>query len=147
MGTKADLPQAHPLSLPWSAEKPVPVVSLSSRTGGSPALEEGHRRLLPLGGRGRAGEMLTNAGRRGRQAALEQVRCPESPCLGMTPDAGAGGCGRGHEALGELTGRTLREDVTARIFERFCGRENKSMTGGMEDAEEASSRGPCWRPP
>ena len=23
-------------------------------------------------------------------------------------------------ALGELTGRTVREDITARIFERFC---------------------------
>ena len=38
----------------------------------------------------------------------------------MTPDAVLSDAERALSALGELTGRTLREDLTARIFERFC---------------------------
>ena len=38
----------------------------------------------------------------------------------MTPDAVLVDVEGAMEALGELTGRSLREDVTARIFERFC---------------------------
>lgn len=123
VGTKADLPQAHPLSLPWSAEKPVPVVSLSSRTGeGLPALEEAIAACFPSEGGEERGEMLTNARQAGAAGrALEQVRAArESLALGMTPDAVLVDVEGAMEALGELTGRTLREDVTARIFERFC---------------------------
>ena len=39
---------------------------------------------------------------------------------GLTPDAALTGAEGAVNALGELTGRTLREDLTARIFERFC---------------------------
>jgi len=69
-----------------------------------------------------AGEILTNSrqadavGRalasiEGAIAAMEQ---------GYTPDAVLTEAENAMYALGELTGKTLREDVTSRIFERFC---------------------------
>ncbi len=69
-----------------------------------------------------AGEILTNA----RQAdavaraaeyiaaALEAMRAGETPDIVLTETEGA------MAALGELTGRRIREDVTNRIFSRFC---------------------------
>ena len=39
---------------------------------------------------------------------------------GMSPDAVVADVEEAMSALGELTGRTVSEDVTARIFERFC---------------------------
>lgn len=39
---------------------------------------------------------------------------------GLAPDAAVADVEEAMAALGELTGRTVREDVTARIFERFC---------------------------
>ena len=123
VGTKADLPRAGTLRLPWTAEKPVPVVSLSSRTGeGLPALEEAIAACFPSEVGEERGEMLTNARQAGAAGrALEQVRAArEGLALGMTPDAVLVDVEGAMEALGELTGRTLREDVTARIFERFC---------------------------
>ena len=39
---------------------------------------------------------------------------------GLTPDAVLSDVERAMNALGEVTGQTLREDLTARIFERFC---------------------------
>jgi tRNA modification GTPase len=40
--------------------------------------------------------------------------------LGCTPDIVLTECETAMSALGELSGRSVREDVTARIFERFC---------------------------
>ena len=48
---------------------------------------------------------------RGAKAALES---------GLTPDVVLTDAEGALNALGELTGRTLRENLTARIFERFC---------------------------
>ena len=39
---------------------------------------------------------------------------------GMTPDVVLTEVEQAQTALGELTGRTAREDMVARIFERFC---------------------------
>ena len=39
---------------------------------------------------------------------------------GLTPDAVLTDAEEALAALGELTGASVREDVTARIFERFC---------------------------
>ena len=55
---------------------------------------------------GRAAEALDRA-----LAAME---------AGITPDAVLTELEAALEALGELTGRTVREDVTQRIFQRFC---------------------------
>ena len=40
--------------------------------------------------------------------------------MGLTPDAVLTDAEGALNALGELTGRTLREDLVGRIFERFC---------------------------
>ena len=40
--------------------------------------------------------------------------------LGQTPDAVLTDVEAAMEAMGEVTGNTVREDITARIFERFC---------------------------
>ena len=47
-------------------------------------------------------------------AALTSLR------QGMTPDAVLVDVEAAMSALGEVTGRTMREDITNRIFERFC---------------------------
>ena len=68
------------------------------------------------------GTLLTNA----RQAdavarALEAVRAAKGALsAGMTPDVVLTEAEGALAALGELTGRTAREDMVARIFERFC---------------------------
>ena len=68
------------------------------------------------------GEVLTNP--RHTEAvgrALEYVQSArEAMALGVTSDAVLTELEGAMEALGELSGRTVREDVTARIFERFC---------------------------
>ena len=40
--------------------------------------------------------------------------------LGQTPDAVLTDVEAAMEAMGEVTGAIVREDITARIFERFC---------------------------
>ena len=68
------------------------------------------------------GTLLTNA----RQAeairrALESVRAAhEALTAGLTPDVVLTEAEGALDALGELTGRTAREDMVTRIFERFC---------------------------
>ena len=66
--------------------------------------------------------MLTNARQAGAaQRALTAVeRAASALALGVTPDALLTDVEEALSALGELTGRTVREDVTGRIFERFC---------------------------
>ena len=100
----------------------LPVVSLSSITGeGLDGLEETVKELFPLP-QVPAGEILTN----GRQAeaiarALESMRAAkEAMLLGATPDIVLTETETAMAALGELSGRTVREDITNRIFERFC---------------------------
>lgn len=48
------------------------------------------------------------------QSALRGLNC------GRTPDAVLTDVEEAMEAMGEVTGATVREDITARIFERFC---------------------------
>ena len=40
--------------------------------------------------------------------------------LAQTPDLVLSDVEAAMEAMGEVTGATVREDITARIFERFC---------------------------
>ncbi len=78
--------------------------------------------LYPAGTAPAQGELLTNA----RQAeaagrALEALSAAkQAMLLGVTPDAVLTEVESAMSALGELTGRTVREDVTQRIFSRFC---------------------------
>jgi len=68
------------------------------------------------------GSVLTNARqfdaiRRAYEAMLRSLRALKQ---GMPPDAVLTDVEDGMEAMGEVTGATIREDITARIFERFC---------------------------
>ena len=99
-----------------------PVLDISAREGtGLEALEAAVAALFPDGGVP-SGEILTNA--RQTEAvsrALEAVRGAKAALEGgLTPDAALSDAERAMNALGEITGKTLREDLTARIFERFC---------------------------
>ena len=110
---KCDLPQAMEADA---------ALLVSAREGtGLDALEAAVAALCPAG-ETPPGQILTNvrqteaAGR--AAAALQGAR--EALEGGLTPDAALSDVERAMNALGELTGRTLREDLTARIFERFC---------------------------
>ncbi|MDO4815506.1 MAG: tRNA uridine-5-carboxymethylaminomethyl(34) synthesis GTPase MnmE [Bacillota bacterium] len=103
-------------------ETDIPVVEISSVTGeGIDALGARIKELFPLP-QVPAGEILTNA----RQAeavkrALEaMIAAGDAMAAGCTPDIVLTETEGAMEALGELTGRTVREDVTNRIFQRFC---------------------------
>ncbi len=68
------------------------------------------------------GSILTNprqfdAIRRAYEAMLAALQGMQS---GQTPDAVLTDVEAAMEAMGEVTGNTVREDITARIFERFC---------------------------
>ena len=68
------------------------------------------------------GSILTNARqfdacRRAYEAILNALKGLQK---GQTPDAVLTDVEEAMEAMGEVTGATVREDITARIFERFC---------------------------
>ena len=100
----------------------LPIVRLSSVTGqGMEELEQTISGMFPLPDVP-AGEILTNsrhAEAAGRaldymKAAIEAMAEGRTPDIVLTETEGA------MQAIGELSGRTVREDVTNRIFERFC---------------------------
>ena len=55
-----------------------------------------------------------------RRAYEAMLRALQGMKLGLTPDAVLTDVEAAMEAMGEVTGATVREDITARIFERFC---------------------------
>jgi len=78
--------------------------------------------LFPAGEPGEAGSLLTDqrqedAARRALEAVRRALGALES---GLTPDAGLPDGEAALDALGELTGRTAREEIVERIFSRFC---------------------------
>ncbi len=96
---------------------------LSATTGeGVERLEQAVQHCLPLGADEANGELLTNlrqadAAGQAREALL---RCKEGLLLGLTPDMLLTDVEQALHALGEITGRTVAEDVTEKIFCRFC---------------------------
>ena len=106
-------------------EKPetkLPVVAVSAVSGeGLRELEETIQAMFPLPAVP-AGEILTNTRQaeavaravESMEAALEAMNTGATPDIVLTETEGA------MAALGELTGRSIREDVTNRIFQRFC---------------------------
>ena len=118
--TKSDLPAA-PVS-PLLPEKLPVEVRLSAVTGdGFDALREAVAALFPPSAVP-AGEILTNARQvdavaRARESVAAACAALE---IGVAPDAALSEAEAALSALGELTGRTVRSDVTDRIFSRFC---------------------------
>ncbi len=107
----------------WEGNAPAAAVSLSAKTGeGLKELEQAVSALYPEPPASQAGAMLTNARQaeaagRAREAVRRGAAALEA---GLSPDAVVADVEEAMSALGELTGRTVSEDVTARIFERFC---------------------------
>ena len=68
------------------------------------------------------GSILTNARQFDacRRAYEAMLRAMQGLKLGHTPDLVLIDIESAMEAMGEVTGATVREDITARIFERFC---------------------------
>ena len=119
--TKKDLPPAN-TGEPGRDPMP-PAVTLSARTGeGLEELSQAVEALFPREAGSGYGELLTNVRQaQAAQRALEGVRrAGEALAAGVTPDALLTDVEEALEALGELTGQSVREDVTARIFQRFC---------------------------
>ncbi len=124
--TKRDLSGAGAVSIGTVGEGqnlPVAAVCLSAVTGkGMDELERAVAGLFPAGDTSGSEVVLTNA----RQAqaarrALEAVeRAGAALSRGLSPDAVLTDVEEAMSALGELTGRSVRADITDRIFERFC---------------------------
>lgn len=118
---KSDLPLAADIGALRARFPYLCVVSTLTREG-LQALEDAVAALFPSGDAADYGALLTNA----RQAsAAERAResvaaAAESLAAGYPPDAVLVDVEEALSALGELTGKTVREDITARIFERFC---------------------------
>ena len=117
---KGDLPRR--LDIGQLADRFDNVLTISARTGeGLDTLSDAVAALYPAG-ETPAGELLTNA----RQAdavsrALSAVAEARSALrIGMTPDVVLTDCEAALEALGELNGKRIREDLVDTIFSRFC---------------------------
>ena len=117
---KSDLPRR--IDVGALADRFDNVISLSAKTGeGITTLTDHITSLYPAGSAAQ-GELLTNA----RQAdavsrAWNAVREARSALrIGMTPDVVLSDVENALSALGELNGKSLREDLVATIFSRFC---------------------------
>ena len=68
------------------------------------------------------GSILTNARQYDaiRRAYESLLNALSGLRLGLTPDVALTDVEEAMLAIGEVTGNTVREDITARIFERFC---------------------------
>lgn len=98
------------------------VIPVSAKTGEGLAMLESALDMLFPEGAPCDGSILTNARQAGSlsrahaslEAALSSLR------TGLTPDAVLCDVEAATEALGEVTGHTVREDIVSRIFARFC---------------------------
>ena len=115
---KCDLPAAvKPEELPFAR-----VLTLSAKTG--EGLAELEREVEALFGSDAPcdGGILTNARQYGAVCAAAEVlgRAGDALDTGISPDAVLLDVEQALERLGEITGKSMREEVLARIFERFC---------------------------
>ncbi len=120
--TKADIKNMRGSVISTGELRADSVISLSSITGqGLEVLTAAVEELYPAGEEAQ-GEILTNsrhADAVGR--ALESIHAAKNAMdFGLTPDAVLVEVEEAMAALGELSGKTVREDITSRIFERFC---------------------------
>lgn len=124
--SKCDLTTPHAFSVgavKEGANNPAACLCVSSVTGyGLDRLEEAVAALFPAGDPGEAGGLLTDqrqeeAAGRARAAVRRALEALES---GLTPDAVLTDAEEALDAIGELTGRTAREEIVERIFSRFC---------------------------
>ncbi len=117
--TKGDLP---PAPVPFVDMELPPAVTVSAKVQSLGELEEAVAELFPREEAVPYGQLLANtrqeeAARRAREGVR---RAREALAAGLTPDALLTDVEEALAALGELTGQSIREDVTDRIFSKFC---------------------------
>lgn len=123
--SKADLPAEGPapcvcFEAPYHA--PAAVVSVSAVTGqGLDVLEQTVAQEFPLP-EAQEGTLLTNNRQSEAVGRALKAVCSARQALeaGLTPDAVLTDVEEALAALGELIGKTVREDLVATIFSRFC---------------------------
>ena len=115
---KSDLGcNVHPSDLPFTTIIPISAKNGDGLAQFADVVEEMFSDGIPCDG-----SILTNARqfdaiRRAYEAMLSAL---QGFMLGLTPDAVLTDVEAAMDAMGEVTGATVREDITARIFERFC---------------------------
>ena len=124
--SKCDLTGPHAFSIGLiqkDANNPAACLCVSSVTGqGLDRLEEAVAALFPAGDPGEAGSLLTDQRQEdAARRALDAVRRGRAALEGgLTPDAVLTAAEEALDAIGELTGRTAKEEIVERIFSRFC---------------------------
>ena len=119
--SKADLEKRAAAADMSGADAP-PAVEVSAKTGqGLDRLAAAVGALVPRG-QEEYGQLLTNArqAEAAGRALAAVIRAQEALESGVTPDAMLADVEDALSALGELTGQSVREDITDRIFQRFC---------------------------
>ena len=122
--SKCDLwdTKAHSVGI-MGSPAPAASVTLSSVTGeGLGDLENAVAALFPAGDPKEAGSLLTDQRQEeaARQARDAVRRAKDALENGLTPDAVLTDAEEALDSLGELTGRTAKEEIVSRIFSRFC---------------------------
>ena len=115
---KADLPQKTvPSDLPF-----MNIIPICAKTGEGLDLFADTVDTMFAGSAPCDGSILTNSRQFDaiRRAFEAMLRSLQGLRLGLTPDAVLTDVEEAMSAMGEVTGATVREDITARIFERFC---------------------------
>ena len=120
--SKADL-EKRAVAADMSGADAPPAEEVSAKTGqGLDRLAAAVGALFPRG-QEEYGQLLTNArqAEAAGRALAAVIRAQEALESGVTPDAMLTDVEDALSALGELTGQSVREDITDRIFARFCG--------------------------
>lgn len=124
--SKSDLLPISPypiFKIDQSSRKPDAFVMLSSvAPGGLRSLESAVAKLFPAGEGGDAGSLLTDQRQEEAVARARDAvrRASDALASGLTPDAVLADAEEALDALGELTGRTAKDEIVSRIFARFC---------------------------
>ena len=109
--------------LPKGLREPDALVSFNSvAPGGLDTLVDAIQDCFPAGAPAEAGSLLTNARQESAvRRSLEAVRRALSALdSGLTPDAVLTDAEEALESIGELTGRTAKEEIVGAVFSRFC---------------------------
>lgn len=118
---KSDLPSA--LDVQTIERRFENVVAVSALTGeGIEELTECISRVVGLDGMSFDGGVITNARQAGALVRAAE-RCEEAfvgTQIGVTPDAVVMDVEGAIAALGEITGQSVRDDIVATIFDKFC---------------------------
>ena len=124
VSSKSDLPSAPTPFLRFTGNHHAPAaeISVSSVSGeGLEALESAVAALFPEGDIPDGGILTAQRQQEAALRARDAIRrAKEALESGLTPDAVLTDAEEALHALGELTGKTAREEIVSRIFERFC---------------------------